>query len=210
MPVPVKNILGQKFHRLTAIEYIKNPKQQGALWKFRCDCGVEKVIKGQGVRLGLVKSCGCLNMELAKTRYLTHGESEHPLYKIWQGMIERCYSEKCKNYKDYGGRGITVCDEWRKSPSNIAKDMGERPKNCSIDRIDVNGNYEPSNCRWATPMVQGSNKRNNVIFTVFGEKMHYAEICRKYDIKETTLRNRLIAGMTIEEALIKPVRKHKT
>lgn len=209
MSLPIADMAGKKFNRLLAVKYIKNPKANGATWEFLCDCGTVKIMHGQPVRLGLVKSCGCLNKELAREKCYKHGESDHPLYKIWQGMMERCYSAKNKNYHSYGGRGIKVCESWQISPSRIHKDMGDRPYKASIDRIDVNGNYEPSNCRWATPMTQGGNKRNNVIYEVFGEKLHYAEICRKYNIKESTLGNRLKLGMTIEHAITKPVRKRK-
>lgn len=209
MSLPIFDMSGKKFNRLVAIKYIKNPKATGATWEFLCDCGISKIILGASVRYGLIKSCGCLNKELAYKKCYKHGESDHPLYSIWKGMMQRCYSKNNKNYSEYGGRGISVCKEWIECPSNIAKDMGVRPNKASIDRIDVNGNYEPSNCRWATPMTQGSNKRNNVIYEVFGEKLHFAEICRKYNIKESTLSNRLKLGMTIENAITKPVRKRK-
>lgn len=209
MSSPIVDITGQRFNRLIAIKNVKNPKATGALWEFICDCGKSKIMKGQPVRLGLVKSCGCLNNEIKRDRFLIHGESEHPLYKIWNGMMHRCYAKNSRDYQSYGGRGITVCKSWQESPSNIHKDMGDRPYKASIDRIDVNGNYEPSNCRWATPMIQGGNKRNNVIYEVFGEKLHFAEICRKYNIKESTLSNRIKLGMTIENAITKPVRKRK-
>ena len=209
MPIKFVDITNQKFNMLLAIKRVKNEKATGAKWQFLCDCGNLKEMMGQPVRLGLVKSCGCATKEYISKSSIKHGEISHHLYSIWKGIMQRCYKKNNKDYLNYGGRGIKVCDDWKISPSKIEKDLGVRPKNNTLERINVNGNYEPSNCKWATLLEQGANKRNNIKFCINGENLHFSEICRRYNIKESTLRNRLNLGMSIEMAISKPVKKRK-
>ena len=140
-----------KFGRLTVVgKAIKRKRRQ----RFRClcDCGRRKVVRKGNLTNGSTKSCGCLN----KTQ---NGLSDTKEYNIWNGMIRRCYNIKYKYYKDYGGRGIKICKRWRRSFKNFYKDMGKRPPGKSLDRRDNDGNYEPGNCRWATPTEQARNQR---------------------------------------------------
>ena len=160
-PVPAVNMAGQRHGRLLVIQ--RDPAVAGrAWWLCVCDCGNFAVRRGSSIRRGDVQSCGCLVYEqIAKTgrRARTHGLSKTPIYRAWGAMIRRCYrsSEPC--YDRYGGRGITVCDEWRVSFEAFHRDMGDRSDGMQLDRIDNDGPYAPWNCRWATPKQNMSNRR---------------------------------------------------
>lgn len=125
----------------------------------RCDCGSEKIIPAHNLASGRSQSCGCLRRAWTAARFTRHGDSKSVEYKTWAGMLKRCNNPRTKSFADYGGRGIVVCDRWRTYEAFLA-DNGRRPTpQHSLDRIDVNGNYEPSNCRWATKVQQAKNKR---------------------------------------------------
>ena len=153
------NLVGKKFSRLTVVSFSHIEKEQSR-WNCVCDCGNKITIRGWVLTSGRTKSCGCLRVETTSKQFTTHGLTNDPLYKVWEAMKRRCLSVKEKSYKDYGGRGIKVCDRWLNSFENFHRDMSKGYKwNLTIDRIDVNGNYEPNNCRWATQLQQRSNQR---------------------------------------------------
>lgn len=171
----------------------------------RCDCGNEKVINYDNIKRGLVKSCGCIS----KT---ANGMSKIRLYQTYRHLINRCYCEKDINYKNYGGRGITVCQEWQNDFMNFynwAMTNGYTDK-LTIDRIDVNGNYCPKNCRWVNMKTQQNNRSNNRILEYKGQKKTITEWANYCGLSYRNLYYRLKNGYTIEQAIEKPKRKlHK-
>ena len=152
------DLTGKNFEFLTVIErsFEKNIVRRVS-WRCVCKCGKETIVLGSNLKGGHVKSCGCLNY---KPKNLKHGMRYSSEYNSWRGMKKRCYQQSHKSFINYGGRGIKVCDRWLNSFENFYEDMGNKPSlKHSIDRIDVNGDYEPNNCRWATHSEQNLNKR---------------------------------------------------
>lgn len=202
------DLTGQKFGRLIVIEYKQNGK-----WLCKCDCGNEKVVRGDSLKQGLTLSCGCLHKNIVKLtckkNFLKHGMSKTRINNIWFNILSRCYNEKSNNYKNYGARGIKICKEWKENFVafyNWAIKNGYQD-NLTIDRIDNNGNYEPSNCRWVSQKIQQNNKRNNHLITYKDKTYTLSKWAEIKNIKISTLAMRLNhQSWSIEKALTTPVK----
>lgn len=203
-----EDLTGQVFEKLTVIEYVGyDPETRAVMWKCKCECGKEIITRKSHLKRGNSKSCGCLTRRADLN--LKHGLYKHPIYNRWENMRRRCNNPNDTAYENYGGRGIKVCKEWNNSFEAFHRDMAATYKEgLTLERKDVNGDYSPENCVWATMMEQGNNKRTTRFITVFGEKMSMSEACRKYDINWNTLDHRLNKmGLSPEDAVTLPVQK---
>lgn len=190
------NLVGERFNYLIVIKLDtdRTEKKRRSYWICNCDCGNIKSVRGDSLIDESIKSCGCLKK---KQDRLNLGTSTHNLYRtrqynIWSGMKARCYNSNAEKYKVYGARGIKICDEWKNDFLNFYNwtiNNGYSDE-LSIDRIDVNGNYEPSNCRWATSIEQSRNKQNTLYYTIEGVKKPFREWCETYNVDYKTAHNR--------------------
>lgn len=182
------DLTGMKFNRLTAVSYV-GQGSSGAKWLFKCDCGKEIITSSYPVRKGKTKSCGCWNEENKHNRYRVHGLTGTKIQSAWSHMKQRCFNPNCKEYEHYGGRGITVCDEWKNSVAEFAKWAYENgyENNLTLDRIDNNGNYEPNNCRWVSMEVQENNKRNNRYYDIDSGSYTLSQIAKMYSVSRDSL-----------------------
>lgn len=206
MPGKIKNILHQTFGRLTVRAYAGMNGHRAA-WACDCECGVQVVVTGSDLRSGNTRSCGCLMREVAGQINLIHGHArgaDFPgAYRSWRSMLQRCRDPNSIGWADYGGRGITVCGRWR-SFENFYADMGDRPSAGSLERRDVNGNYEPENCFWLPMAQQARNQRKTVRVRLNGQEMIQADAARALGVHPATVldwrRNphRLPAGITLD------------
>lgn len=171
------DISNEQFGYWTVLEYAGSNEKKEAMWKCRCKCGTIRIIPGKNLRTKRSRSCGCMQREVARESRIQsnkerakHGYRKTRLYNIWSGMKQRCLNPNDPGYKDYGSRGITICDEWKEFPKfkDWALNNGYAD-NLSIDRIEVDKGYSPDNCRWATPKTQNNNKRNNVMIEYKGK-----------------------------------------
>lgn len=213
---------GQSFGRWTVLGYAG--KRKGShLWRCRCSCGHEGVAFGSNLASGISTSCGCYRREYVSKCKRVHGASNGggirapgDGYLVWSDMRRRCLNPTNSRYENYGGRGIKVCDRWLHGDGGVSAfecfmaDMGPRPSlKHSIDRINNDGNYEPSNCRWATPTEQARNKRDNRTVEFRGRKMVMQEAIKESGIPEWTVYQRLKAGWSVDRALNQPVLARK-
>lgn len=199
------DITGERFGRLVAIRKVKDEK--GRLkWLCQCDCGNTKTVVVSSLLKGLTKSCGCYNRERAVETNTKHGMTNSKLYGTWCNIKNRCYNEKVDSYYLYGGRGIKMCDEWLHDFSAFARwaEANGYREDLSIDRIDVNGDYTPENCKWSSLVEQANNKRSNHLIEYNGKTQTAAQWAREVGLPRNVLYSRLYRGWSIERALTTP------
>lgn len=216
----MENLIGNTYGRLTVISPAeKKVLPSGAkiaMWLCKCSCGNTKAVSAYNLKIGKTKSCGCLNSELSRERRLKHSGTlngtRERLYDIWRAMKERCNNPKNISYHNYGGRGVRVCDFWENDYpcfKSWAIENGYSDE-MSIDRIDVSGNYEPSNCRWATRKQQNNNTRHNTFISAFGKTLTLSQWSEETGISTDLISARIKRlHWSPEDALSRPVRPKK-
>lgn len=191
-----KVIIGNKYGKLTPLEIV-GTKRGSLLYRCKCDCGNTIDVVSRCLINGNTRSCGCL-----RSKSLNMYKSA--TYKSWVSAKQRCYNPNNHNYSQYGGRGIKMCDRWKESFVLFLEDMGERTsKEHTLDRINVNGDYEPSNCRWATRRTQSNNRRDNVFLDINGERLTVSEFSVKYNINRSNVDYELRNGLSADEIIEK-------
>ena len=200
-------VVGGKVGRLLLLKEVriqcKNRTVPGYLCQ--CDCGNTKIVHRSNLLSGAVISCGCFHKEVVSKKNGRHRKSGERVYRTWAEMKSRCFDKGHISYDRYGSRGITVCDRWKNSFDAFYEDMGDPPgDDYSIDRIDNNGNYEPGNCRWATPKQQSRNRRSCVTVEYNGEKMCITDLAEKLGMSAPLLRSRIKRGWDLDSAINTP------
>lgn len=201
------DITGKKFGRLLAVERVENIPAKNApsrpAWRCVCDCGNEKVLPKSSLVYGVSTSCGCYRKEVARKKNTSHGMSDTPEYNIWIHMKKRCFDRSCRDYKDYGARGISVCEQWISSFENFIESVGKRPtKYHTIERIDNNHGYSPDNCKWATRKEQSCNRRSIRMLYAFGKNASVSEWAALSGVRAKTILARIDRlGWTAERAV---------
>lgn len=216
--MPRIDITNKRYGMLTALTEVEKPEHlttKHRYWLCKCDCGKEKILLMGALRSGNTKSCGCNKGNFCSQKALGHGHSttrggKSLTYESWTGMRSRCNNPKQSGYKNYGARGIKICDEWNSSFEAFLKDMGDRPSlEYSLERKNNDGNYCPENCKWALRIDQANNKTNNRIICFDNKTMTFVQWARFLGISEQTLRSRIDhLGWSIEKAFTTPIQKH--
>ena len=203
------DLTGRRFGRLTVVERAPDDDHGNILWYCKCDCGGEKRTRSNALTSGKATSCGCVQKRRAAEAHTRHGCHGSRLYNIWSNMKGRCNTKSCSFYERYGGRGITVCDEWRDSFEAFrdwALANGYRD-DLSIDRIDNDGPYSPGNCRWSTEEVQSRNRSTTAVITVDGIARSRTEWAEMLGIKPEALRSAIRRGHDPETYIKTKIRK---
>lgn len=209
------DLTGKRFGRLTVVSRGENAYRKNGdprtRWVCVCDCGKSKLIYGEALARGVTKSCGCIQKERASATMTKHGSTNTKLYGVWCSMKNRCNNKNNPHYNLYGGRGISVCDEWERDYSSFEKWSlsngyfeSKRRGDCTIDRIDPDKGYSPDNCRWVSVVVQTNNLRCNRKVECFGKTCTIGDLAREYNMPYSKLYQRITRyGYTPEEAVLK-------
>lgn len=192
----------QKFGRLTVIRRGPNRVKKVA-WECLCDCGNTTLVTSYNLKSGKISSCGCLKRELLTNKNIKHNQRHTKLYEIWKAIKQRCNNPNNIGYKNYGGRGITICEEWQNNFESFYEWSINNgyTEQLSIDRIDVNGNYEPNNCRWATRLEQANNTRNTKYYTYDNKTLPLRYWCNIYNMNYKQIYDVLRRGVPFEEII---------
>lgn len=200
--IKTSNMAGLRFGEWTVIETLSLRYRREPFCLCVCSCGTKREVAAHNLKQGASLSCGCIGRKKACDRHFIHGLTETSEHHIWKTMIARCENKRSRKYASYGARGIRVCPKWRASFIAFLNDMGRRPTpRHSIDRINNEGNYEPSNCRWATPTEQSCNRRVTIYVEFNGRKAALSEACRETNTKYERMRERIKRGLTFDEAV---------
>lgn len=191
----------EQFNGITVASIETVPGRRDRMANCICHCGTRFSAAASKVKSGHTKSCGCLKRAAGEAHFKTHGLKNRREYNVWCAMRDRCTNPNTKQYPNYGGRGIRVCDEWMVSVEAFLRDMGDCPKGLSLERVDTNGNYEPSNCRWATITEQNRNKRNSIMVTYRGVTKNLADLAEEVGLPYKKLRYRIKEGMAADVAV---------
>lgn len=203
---------GMRYGRLTVVkrapDYISPAGKPSVRWECICDCGKTTVVLASALIAQNTRSCGCLHVESRSRKKENNGVSHTPEYRSWWAMVNRCTNPRSHNWSSYGGRGISVDQNWIDNPAQFVADMGPRPSpRHTLDRIDVDGDYTLSNCRWATPKEQGRNRRNNKIVVYRGAEYVLSALAEKLNIPTAVLAHRIYRLKWAPEDWSKPVRR---
>lgn len=205
----MKNLSGKRFGRLFVTDNFERRKTKSGsriYWECQCDCGNKVYVSGSSLRIGKTKSCGCYQREWAKQKHTKDGLSGTRLYKIWVGMNQRCFNPNNSAWNHYGGRGISVCDEWAKTYDGFIAFYEWSIKNgysdlLTIERIDVHKDYSPNNCKWETWKKQKLNTTNTVRINYLGKQVPLITVCRELGINYSTAITRMKNGCSTEDIL---------
>lgn len=205
------DITNLRFGKLIVLKYYSIALNGGGSnWLCACDCGNTVICLSNRLRRGLVNSCGCISKEITIKRNYKHGLANSKLYRVYRAMISRCLNKKNKSYKYYGGRGIKVCDRWLESFENFYEDMGNKYSNgLSIDRIDVNGDYCPENCKFSNSIEQARNKTDNILIEYNNDKKILKDWADYYNLSYKAVWARINYGWDLEKVFNTPIRKNK-
>lgn len=202
----VKRLENQKFGRLTVIKEVGRTKSGSTTWLCKCECGCDKVVSSSSLLHGKTQSCGCIKREQNIEMFFTHGETHSPLHKLWAGLKNRCYNKNARKYANYGGRGIKVCAEWKTNYlafKNWCLANGYEP-GLTLERLDVNGDYSPSNCIFATQKVQQNNRTNNHRITYEGDTKTLSQWAEYLGMPYKMLEHRINRGWSVADAFTIP------
>jgi hypothetical protein len=195
------DLRGKKFGRVCAVEKLHKNHNRKTMWRCLCECGVEFICIGSNLVSGTTKSCGCFKLQRIKESKFKHGcNQSNPTYLSWHAMKMRC-----KKRESYILKGISVCDRWINSFENFLEDVGDRPRNTTLDRINNNGNYEPNNCRWASPKTQRRNSDAIREITVDNETMIVTDWAAKLGTNAAAIIKRINRGWSERDAVLRPV-----
>jgi len=207
-----QDLTGQRFGRLLVIRKVEHPDKKNSRWLCRCDCGSEKDVRASHLKSGNVQSCGCFAREMSSQRSTKHGnciaKKRSPEYLSWVAMMQRCYNKNHVAFEKYGEAGIQVCGSWHDF-INFLNDMGNRPKNTSLERTNNNLGYFKENCKWASSSEQQNNRKNNLKLTFQGLELTLMQWAKKINMNYRTLKARINLGWKIEDVLTKSVKRMK-